>query len=133
MKIKTFYAGTMAEALRSVKEEFGSDGLILSTKEIPTRSSWFRSKPAIEVVAAIDNGIDSEQDLFISSGQSSSAPGAGKTETGFQVQLPMVDKEYSEMRRALYSLTRPAVPAASLFADALSYEIYQDLITNEVD
>ncbi len=133
MKIKTFYAATMAEALRSVKEEFGADGLILSTKEIPTRSSWFRSKPAVEVVAAIDNGVESDQDLFIPSSRRSSQAGAGKTEAGFQVQLPKVDKEYSEMRRALYSLTRPAVPSASLFPDAVTYELYQDLVTNEVD
>ncbi len=133
MKIKTFYAGTMAEALRSVKEEFGSDGLILSTKEIPTRSSWFRSKPGVEVVAAIDNGIESDQDLFMPSGRSSAPAGAGKMAAGLQVQLPKVDKEYSEMRRALYSLTRPAVPSASLFPDTVSYELYQDLVTNEVD
>jgi flagellar biosynthesis protein FlhF len=133
MKIKTFYASTMAEALRSVKEEFGREGLILSTKEIPTRSSWFRTKPAVEVVAAIDNGMESDQDLFRPSGQAANPSSSGKTEAAFQVPLPKVDKEYSEMRRALYSLARPAVPTTSLFSDAVSYELYQDLVTNEVD
>jgi flagellar biosynthesis GTPase FlhF len=133
MKIKTFYAGTMAEALRSVKEEFGNEGLILSTKEIPTRSSWFRTKPAVEVVAAIDNGMESDQDLFRPSGEAAGASAAGKAEAAYAVPLPKVDKEYSEMRRALYSLTRPAVPTTSLFSDAVSYELYQDLVTNEVD
>jgi flagellar biosynthesis protein FlhF len=135
MKIKTFYASTMAEALRSVKEEFGSDGLILSTKEVPLRSSWFRSKPAVEVVAAIDTERESDKDLFISSGQNTAPAGAARQQTGFQVQWPKVDKEYSEMRRALYSLARPAVPSSSssLFSDAAAYELYQDLVTNEVD
>jgi flagellar biosynthesis protein FlhF len=133
MKIKTFYASTMAEALRSVKEEFGSEGLILSTKEIPTRSSWFRSKPAVEVVAAIDNGTELDQDLFSPSGQAAGTSGAGRTQAAYQVPLSKVDKEYSEMRRALYSLARPAIPTTSLFPDAVSYELYQDLVTNEVD
>jgi flagellar biosynthesis protein FlhF len=130
MKIKTFYASTMAEALRNVKEEFGSEGLILSTKENPARSSsWFRGKPTVEVVAAIDNGNDLDGDVFIpnektlskSSTSSSSAP------------LANVDKEYSEMRRTLYSLARPAMPSGTLFSDVAANELYQDLVANEVD
>jgi flagellar biosynthesis protein FlhF len=132
MKIKTFYARTMADALRSVKEEFGSDGLILSTKEAPARhSSWFRGKPAVEVVAAIDDGNAADPDLFISS--QGAIPGAGGPDAEVRTQPPGVDKEYSEVRRALYSLSRPAIPATSLFADAAAYELYQDLVTNEVD
>jgi flagellar biosynthesis protein FlhF len=37
------------------------------------------------------------------------------------------------MRRALYSLARPAVPSASLFSDAVVNELYQDLVANDVD
>jgi flagellar biosynthesis protein FlhF len=133
MKIKTFYASTMAEALRSAKKEFGSDGLILSTKEVTARSSWFRTKPAVEVVAAIDNGIESDQDLFISSGQKASKDHAGRREAEFRGHLPKLDKEYSEMRRALYNLARPTLPSASLFSETAACELYQDLVTNEVD
>lgn len=133
MKIKTFYAGTMAEALRSVKEEFGSDGLILSTKEVTSRSSWFRTKPAVEVVAAIDNEVEAHQDLFISSGQKEVHSHAGSREPDLQGLLPKLDKEYSEMRRALYSLARPTLPSTSMFSEPAACELYQDLVTNEVD
>jgi flagellar biosynthesis protein FlhF len=131
MRIKTFYAASMAEALRSVKEEFGSEGLILSTKETPAAaSSWFRGKPAVEVVAAIDNGGDSDGDLFTPS--AAHAPSA-RAETKAHLQRTRIDKDYNEMRRTLYSLTRPAVPAGALFSDAAAYEVYQDLVSNEVD
>jgi len=51
MRIKTFHARTMAEALRDVKAELGPDALLLSTKEKPSRSG---GETTVEVVAAID-------------------------------------------------------------------------------
>jgi flagellar biosynthesis protein FlhF len=58
MKIKTFYAKTMAEAMRDIKEALGPDALLLSTKEIPRRSgAWGRSS-GFEVVAACDQVDD---------------------------------------------------------------------------
>jgi len=131
MKIKTFYARTMAEALRSVKEEFGSDGMILSTREIsPRSSSWLRDRPAVEVVAAFDNGHDEQPDVYTPS----QPPGAGAPpEARPWTRMPNVDEEYSEMRRALYALTRPIGPSASQFSDAAAYELYHDLVANEVN
>ncbi len=52
MRIKTFYARTMAEALRDIKAELGPDALLLSTKEKPSRSG---GETTVEVVAAADN------------------------------------------------------------------------------
>jgi flagellar biosynthesis protein FlhF len=134
MKIKVFYARTMAEALRSVKEEFGSDGLILSTKEIPARSSpWFREKPAVEIVAAIDNGNEADSELLAAVHEGTAPANAAAPDAGAREQLLKIDREYSEMRRALYSLTRSTVPSASLFSDRAACELYQDLLANEVD
>jgi flagellar biosynthesis protein FlhF len=53
MKIKTFYAQTMAEALRDIKAELGPDALLLSTRETPRRSGVTRS--TFEIVAAVDS------------------------------------------------------------------------------
>ena len=61
MKIKTFYAKTMAEGLRQVKAELGNDALLLSTKEIQNRSGVGSGISGYEVVAAID--APDEQDL----------------------------------------------------------------------
>ncbi len=64
MRIKTFYAKSMSEALRDVKEHLGPEALILSTKEIPSRAgAWGRSS-GIEVVAAIDK--QDEVDVYSS-------------------------------------------------------------------
>jgi flagellar biosynthesis protein FlhF len=59
MKIKTFYAKTMAEALEDIKANLGPDALLLSTKEIPSRSGVGRSSSGFEVVAASDSHNDS--------------------------------------------------------------------------
>lgn len=52
MRIKTYYAQTMAEALRDIKAELGSEALLLSTKETPSRSGV--GGATFEVVAAVD-------------------------------------------------------------------------------
>lgn len=58
MKIKTFYAKTMAEAMREIKDTLGPEALLLSTKEIARRSgAWGRSS-GFEVVAACDQVDD---------------------------------------------------------------------------
>lgn len=55
MRIKTFYAKTMAEALQEIKANLGPDALLLSTKEIPCRSGAGGSSSGFEVVAACDS------------------------------------------------------------------------------
>ena len=134
MKIKTFYARTIAEALRSAKEEFGRDALILSTKETPARaSSWFGGKGRAEVVAAIDTSLDSEKDLFAPSRDLAAQSGIAEPALSGRNRIPRIDEDYSEMRRALYSLTRSSGPSAPCLSDAAASEIYQDLVANEVN
>ncbi len=58
MKIKTFYAKTMAEALQEIKTNLGPDALLLSTKEIRGRSGAGRGCSGVEVVAATDSHGD---------------------------------------------------------------------------
>ena len=58
--MKTFYAKTMADALRQIKAELGEDALLLSTKEIPSRSGVGGAASGFEVVAASDDGPASE-------------------------------------------------------------------------
>ncbi len=53
MRIKTYYARTMAEAMGDIKAELGPDALLLSTREIPCRSGVGGS--TVEVVAAVDS------------------------------------------------------------------------------
>ncbi|MDH5667236.1 MAG: hypothetical protein OEY86_04410 [Nitrospira sp.] len=56
MKVKTFYALTMQDALRSIKEELGPDAIILSSKEVREgdRLLQVRNRPVLEVMAACE-------------------------------------------------------------------------------
>jgi len=58
MRIKTFYAKTMSEALREIKSTLGPDALLLSTKEVPRRSGVWGRSSGFEVVAATDHSED---------------------------------------------------------------------------
>jgi len=140
MKIKTFRAKTVAEALQQAKQEFGSEALILSTKEKPIRSRFgILTQGAVEVVAAMD--ADPSQDRLdigppAHDGLSGSAAAPcfeGSSPLGGGFRFPLqIDSEYNEMRRALHAAVRPVTLGASLFADAASYELYQDLVSNDV-
>jgi flagellar biosynthesis protein FlhF len=62
MKIKTFYAKTMPEALHDIKAHLGPEAVLLSTREIPRRSGSWGKSSGFEVVAAADNA--NELDVF---------------------------------------------------------------------
>lgn len=58
MKVKTFHALTMQDAIRAIKEELGPEAIILSSKEVHQGGRLLRlfNRPVLEVMAA------SEQD-----------------------------------------------------------------------
>jgi flagellar biosynthesis protein FlhF len=54
MKIKTFYAKSMADALREIRKVLGSEAILLSSKELPRRAGAWNRSGGVEVVAAVD-------------------------------------------------------------------------------
>ncbi|MBL8073575.1 MAG: flagellar biosynthesis protein FlhF [Nitrospira sp.] len=56
MKVKTFHALTMQDALRAIKEELGPDAIILSSKEVHEGGRPLRAfnHPVLEVMAAVE-------------------------------------------------------------------------------
>ncbi|MCG8613046.1 MAG: flagellar biosynthesis protein FlhF [Pseudomonadales bacterium] len=67
MKVKRFFAATMQEALKLVRDEMGADAVILSSKKIDD---------GVEIVTALD--YDEEQakaELSVSASQSAPTPG----------------------------------------------------------
>ncbi|MDH4152195.1 MAG: flagellar biosynthesis protein FlhF [Nitrospira sp.] len=57
MKVKTFHALTMQDALRAIKEELGPDAIILSSKEVREGGRLLRAfnHPVLEVMAAVEH------------------------------------------------------------------------------
>ena len=87
MRIKTFYARTMADALREIKAHLGPDALILSTKEVARRSGAWSGSTGFEVVAAVDDA-----DMFDDFSSSSEAKphSVKRTESEAEPILPPV-------------------------------------------
>jgi flagellar biosynthesis protein FlhF len=56
MKVKTFHALTMQDAMRAIKEELGPDAIILSSKEVHQGGRMLRvfNRPVLEVMAACE-------------------------------------------------------------------------------
>ena len=70
MKVKTFHALTMQDAMRAIKEELGPDAIILSAKEVREGGRVVQAfnRPVLEVMAA------SEQDVQRSTQAAEKAP-----------------------------------------------------------
>jgi flagellar biosynthesis protein FlhF len=72
MKVKTFHALTMQDAMRAIKEELGPDAIILSAKEVREGGRVVQAfnRPVLEVMAASDQDVQR------------SPPGAEKAQQG---------------------------------------------------
>lgn len=64
MQVKVFEAETMAAALKKVKETFGPDALILSTRTIRTGPLGLLQRPRIEITAAIEEDTAEAAQLY---------------------------------------------------------------------
>ena len=58
MKIKTFYAKSMSDAMREIKKVLGPEAILLSSKELPRRNGAWSRSGGVEVVAAVDEFDD---------------------------------------------------------------------------
>ena len=59
MKVKTFHALTMQDAIRAIKEELGPEAIILSSKEVHQGGRLLRlfNRPVLEVMAAAEEDV----------------------------------------------------------------------------
>jgi len=61
MQVKVFEAADMATGMKMVKDEFGPDALILSTKTIRSSKLGLLGKKRFEITAAVDSGWPDEE------------------------------------------------------------------------
>jgi flagellar biosynthesis protein FlhF len=153
MRIKTFYARTMAEALREIKAKLGPDALLLSTKETPCRSGVGGSSSGFEVVAACDSRDDVSLSSVCGESERSTAAGfalrhddsAGFIEAG-DVDLdlyspasllkhqpkPTCEKTTAQKTRPRKRGTKAPQEAELPFGSAVGLSLYRDLIERGV-
>jgi len=149
MKIKTFYAKSMAAAMQDIKASLGPDALILSTREIPSRSGLGPSSSGFEVVAAVDevrgeemppaatplsptsfeDGLPPEtgQEPIVYSPASligSRVPGARKS--------PVSKKTQRQKEPSAAAQTSTSTDESLPFSGAPSISLYQELVANGV-
>lgn len=106
MKVKTFHAVTMQDAIRAIKEELGPDAIILSSKEVHEGGRLLRlfNRPVLEVMAAAEEPPQ-EARLTAAAKQDRPAP---KAEPVQPVEQTAAQSPY-EFRETLQSLLKPPV------------------------
>lgn len=109
MKVKTYKAIDMQEALRLIKRDLGPQAVILSTRKVVDgkRAFGLLGRPMVEVTAALDGA-------GIQSGSAPSPEGEKKEEAGIRV-LESLKQEIGELRREVAQVVGAArQPAAEL-------------------
>ncbi|HRI37629.1 MAG TPA: hypothetical protein PLO50_03650, partial [Nitrospira sp.] len=122
MKVKTFHALTMQDALRAIKEELGPDAIILSSKEVREGGRLLRvfNHTVLEVMAAaeyerpqvVGESKQAQEPVptVRTSGAGPAAVDPGKT---FQHTLRGLLKPINETKRRRHHQQEPQTPATS--------------------
>ena len=149
MRIKTFYARTMAAAMQEIKAHLGPEALILSTKEIPGRSGGLRAVSGFEVVAASDPPDSSGSTKLVASSAQpdiNEIPAAAPSPEPLVYSPATLLKARSPQRKKIPSRRKPTrsqrrstphVPVLPAeeglpFGGALSLALYQELLGSGV-
>ncbi len=149
MRIKTFYAKTMAEALQEIKANMGPDALLLSTKEVRSRSGSGITSSGFEVVAAVDCNeeaslpADGKHRDVESIGQSSDLPdgplflaAAGIEQGTYTPASLLVNRRRPESRESVDGKASRDMGDAKdenpPFTSAISAGLYRDLVESGV-
>jgi flagellar biosynthesis protein FlhF len=104
MKVKTYKAMDMQEAIRHIKRDLGPQAVILSTRKVVDgrRAFGLFGRPMVEVTAALDNPCGAGND------GPPTPPGEGMADGPTARQWDLVRGELREMRTELLSLARAA-------------------------
>lgn len=105
MKVKTFHALTMQDAIRAIKEALGPEAIILSSKEVRHGGRLLRlfNRPVLEVVAAAE-----EEQVWATAAAPKHSPSATPPAPA-PTPAPLDRTGFHE---TLQSLLKPAGPAA---------------------
>ncbi|MBY0120677.1 flagellar biosynthesis protein FlhF [Bacillus sp. S/N-304-OC-R1] len=139
MKVKKYIAPSMAEAMKNIRAELGSDAVILNSREV--HSGGFLGlfkKRSIEVIAATDKGVNPQQKPITKS--SSTAVNASKGDflqpeksanVKMEIQRPSEDiiKEITDLKSKLNSLSLNSSNQGPLYPEHL--QLMQKLLKDQ--
>ncbi len=109
MQTKTVRAETMLEALEQIKNEMGSDALIVSARQVPGGPSWqVWKKAVVEVVAVKPETSDAEAEKTAEQPHSLAAE---KMEAGEPVKKTNISSEKTREKSSKPALKKTAVPS----------------------
>ncbi|MCH7992855.1 MAG: flagellar biosynthesis protein FlhF [Planctomycetes bacterium] len=142
MKLKTFRAKTMADALSRVKKEFGRDAVILSTRTIASKGVLgFGGQTCVEITAARDHPAlpRSPKRATMKIGLRESEPADGAAEYVSPADQPTrrttsdtVLAELRDLRVAVSELARESSRANVSDLPESLFDSYRCLVQNEV-
>ena len=123
MQIKKYVADNYSEALASIKQEMGSDALIMTTRSIRDHSGWNGGKASkVEITAAIDSATDNVE----------TGVKVKTSETAFEV--PSFSSEFEpDMKSLMYSLLSQTERAKSLGIKSPQLDLFSKLVENGLD
>jgi len=153
MKIKTFYAKSMSDAMREIRTVLGPEAILLSTKELPRRAGAWGRSGGVEVVAAVDEADSlrcGTEDVVSSSHRQVSEERLlalhteGEEETPFLIGEAATYTPTSILRRPVAKKSGTSVEQVSydtVYADApgsnikgrVAEGLYRDLVAGDVD
>lgn len=124
----------MAEAMKNIRAELGSDAVILNSKEVLTGGFLgFFKKRSIEVIAATDQKTTKQQSPKTLQKQNHNIVQT-KTNTSEAVQKPSNEliKELNELKTMMKSMTTGASESASIYPEPIQ-KIHQLMKDQEID
>jgi flagellar biosynthesis protein FlhF len=123
MQIKKYVADNYSEALACIKQEMGSDALIMTTRSIRDDSGWNGGKASkVEITAAIDSATNN-----IDTGVKVKA-----SETALEVPIFRGEVE-PDIKSLMYSLLSQTERAKSLGIKSPQLDLFSKLAENGLD
>lgn len=136
MKVKTFHALTMQDAIRAIKEELGPDAIILSAKEVREKGKVVKAfnRPVLEVMAASDqeperipSGGTTVPPRTLPAKPSEDAPGTARSVQSFQQTLQGMLKVSGEATTPTVATRSVSLPSTAVHENRHLHAVVKEL------
>ncbi|MEE9403962.1 MAG: hypothetical protein V3V20_03640 [Algisphaera sp.] len=135
MKIQTYTARTMDQALVQVRSGIGKHAVVLHTRMVPRRG-FLRRKPWVEVTAADGRDVAHARKAAAAKKKASATPRRAKSAAAAASVAPVAGPTAGDLIRRTYQAARaemaPAVPAVTMAAPTVASTDREKQMTREL-